>query len=347
MLILTPLLQLNLIKEKARDIAELPEDDFNDLVVNARDFSLARGRLSQSTHSSVMSTGSRHSTLTSSDDHGDEDDEGCERNSCSRVSSVPVPSPDLSAEPQPNNLLNNDYIPRFPMTFSSQFSHRISNLSDTDSSDMEGKGAFDYFPQKEKIRITHTYKPDYDEEVELESDKSSVESPRSDVSSTHEYNFPGSESELGTEMITYKTYSNNDDPIHNLYRQGGMELWESKTSQRACSASVSFPNSKICLETGQSISSIRGSNTSIISKSVDDGVKFTSLGSSLFGRSENRSSDEGKKKKKEGKGKNTSFEFSLCVPSSCFSIFTLFNSLFNSKAQDISEFIHCLEPILI
>lgn len=54
------------------------------------------------------------------------------------------------------------------------------------------------------------------------SDKSSLESPGSDVSSTHENNFSGSESELDTEMITNKTNENGDE--QKLYQSNVNKL---------------------------------------------------------------------------------------------------------------------------
>lgn len=73
-------------------------------------------------------------------------------------------------------------------------------------------GSFDYMPsQSDHVRIRHSYNPPYDEEVKVDSSTgdSSVESPRSETSVTHdEYNV----ADDGTEMFTL-SYKETPQPF--------------------------------------------------------------------------------------------------------------------------------------
>lgn len=176
--------QLDQIKEKARNISELPEDEFSQLVSNARHFSLAPGRSSMNQHSgrsSMPPTNVKKKDQLASVyvgiDNGDETEPLIQGNSHSKV------------------------VPSFKDEDSGLASCQFSESVEDDSSDYE-HACFDYMPSRSqgKIRITETKNPRFDEEVKLDSSTggSSIESPRSEASVTNdEYNL-----DEGTEMQT-------------------------------------------------------------------------------------------------------------------------------------------------
>ncbi|XP_067649829.1 serine-rich adhesin for platelets-like isoform X2 [Haliotis asinina] len=92
---------------------------------------------------------------------------------------------------------------------------------DLEGSDLEERGAYDYFYPDESIKkndavkISHTVNPDFDEVIDVESDKSSIESPRSDASSTNEYNVTSPLDEDGIEM---KTFSHQEIPQGDIHK---------------------------------------------------------------------------------------------------------------------------------
>nr|KAG5713319.1 hypothetical protein BaRGS_007846 [Batillaria attramentaria] len=290
---------LDKIKEQARYIADLPDDDFNDLVVNARDFSLARGR-HPLPHSTAMSSSSQHTIITVPDDCSEEEDEACCRDGQPLGASVPPLLLNTSPMQKGSGAAMTDDDSGLPS--STMTGRRNSYSDDTDTSDMEGKGVFDYIPttrvKREAVSIHHTYNPHYDEEIAVESDKSSVESPRSDTSSTREYDVTPLDSEdlaagVGggaTEMTTYSLEShgyNDEDSDDNIHRRlygrsvgssTSSGAWESIERPRASStSSINFSRSQPLLSQGQTISSLRSTNASALGRSVDDGVHFPSL----------------------------------------------------------------------
>ncbi|XP_041348140.1 uncharacterized protein LOC121367821 isoform X2 [Gigantopelta aegis] len=106
--------------------------------------------------------------------------------------------------------------------------------SDPDGSDGE-RGAFDYF-QLQSIKINNNCSPDFDEAHDVESDKSSVESPRSDASSTREYDVttPQDESFSGTEMRTLKVSNEDfedDCPSDGESCRGSQRNYSSRVNQ--------------------------------------------------------------------------------------------------------------------
>ena len=296
------------IKEKARYIADLPEDEFNELVVNARDFSLARGR-PPSSLSFAMSTSGQHVI----DIHSDDEEEG-------RVShSVRVPQLNLYANALPregNATGMTDDDSGLP---SSTKSGCQTSLSSEDTAEMEEKGAVHCIKpfvnpdlkreQKkegeeedrenkvqrlrvsESVVVTPTYNPQYDEEVMVEHDNESVESPRSDASSTREYDVTQMDSEDlggGTEMTTFSSerhgYYDDDDSDENVHRAlyGQHSLrstWSMERPRASSTSSIHFSRSSDLLAKGQTISSLRsGGGASSMTTSMDDSMRFSSLG---------------------------------------------------------------------
>ncbi|XP_059171885.1 uncharacterized protein LOC131952960 [Physella acuta] len=195
-------IRLDQIKEQARKISELPEDEFSQLVSNARNFSLAPGRASMSQHSgrSLMppTNVNQHNVKKKLGgvyvgiDNGDETEPLIHGNSHSKV------------------------VPSFKDEDSGLASCQFSESVEDDGSDYE-HACFDYMPSRSqsKIRITETKNPRYDEEVKLDSSSggSCIESPRSEASVTNdEYNL-----DEGTEMQTYTELSISKASKHQFW----------------------------------------------------------------------------------------------------------------------------------
>ena len=181
------LFQLESIKERARVIAELTDKDFNGLVINVRDLSLVNQLL----------TMSRHIEERASDS---EDEDG---RKLATISELLQDGAIMYANPI-------DHDSGLPGSSKETESYQDILSSDADRSDDE-RGAIDYLPlqSSDTVKIHTKFNPDYDEVHDVETDKSSVESPRSDASSTHEYDVttPHDESFSGTEMRTFKDSS--------------------------------------------------------------------------------------------------------------------------------------------
>ncbi|ESP00981.1 hypothetical protein LOTGIDRAFT_238395 [Lottia gigantea] len=177
-----PKSQLHWIKERARFIAELPEGEFNEWVVDARSFSLAPGKSKMS-----RSKPTRVTATVSVGALSDDDDE----------TSGPYHSMSSSSRLHKHGSLTDSGR---PATVS-----RKNSLSSEMSE--EARGAYDYYPKRsdsviDSVKIQDVTSPEYDEAIDVESDKSSVESPRSEDSGKGEYNVTQLD-EYGIELKTF------------------------------------------------------------------------------------------------------------------------------------------------
>ena len=329
--------QVEKIKEQARYIADLPEVEFNALVVNARDYSLARGRPPPPPpRPSAMSTGGQHAL---DDRSSDDDDDGRVR----RVPQLNFHNP--SAFTHKGNAAGmTDDDSGLPS--STRSGRRNSLPSSEDDAEMQEKGKFRYSqpfvkpsPKKDRKReedeggeeeeegeeqeqeeeekksspvprlrvsesvvVTPMYNPQYDEAVMVEHDNESVESPRSDTSSTREYDVTQLDGDDlgcggGTELTTFSSeqhgyYDDDDDDddeggsgenVHRaLYGRHSLpSAWVQERPRSASASSIHFKRSA----KGHTISSLRNSScgggaatgAAANASSVDDSVQFPSL----------------------------------------------------------------------
>ncbi|XP_076452204.1 uncharacterized protein LOC143287851 [Babylonia areolata] len=292
-------IQVEKIKEQARVIADLPEDEFNELVLNARDYSLARGRPSPSPILAMSTNGQE--VLR---DHSDEAD--------GQVSSL-VTKLDFSTSASSHRFLVSGVKDDDSGLPSSTKTGRHASLSSDDTLEMEEKDHVESICPYSLVRkendvgemeeertevprlrdlvvVSHSYNPDYDEEVPVEHDDESIESPRSDASSTREYDLPQLDGEDAVEMKTFNSEQHpcyyddedSDDGIRSsLYT--GRNSWRTMESSRPASSasSINFTRSSKYLAEGKTISSLRSNTATSAStkiSNVDESVNF-SLGS--------------------------------------------------------------------
>lgn len=275
--------------------------------MNARDYSLARGRPPPSL-SSAMSSGG-HCVL---DIPSDDDEEG----RVSPTARVPQLNFCTSALPHKGNATGmTDDDSGLP---SSTKSGRRTSLSSEDTAEVEEKGAVrsmkpfanpdlkrgqkkeeeeeereSLVPRlrvSESVVVKHTYNPQYDEEVMVEHDNESVESPRSDASSTREYDVTQMDNEDlgggGTEMTTFSSeqhgYCDDDDSDENIHRtlygqHSFRSAWSMARPRASSTSSLQFSRSSSMLAKGQTISSLRSGSATAMTRSVDDSVQFSAL----------------------------------------------------------------------
>ncbi|KAI8782936.1 uncharacterized protein LOC106070164 isoform X2 [Biomphalaria glabrata] len=169
--------RLKKIKEGARQISELPEHEFNTLAIDARQFSLAPGRSSMSQ--------ANWSSATPSINQDVNDDK------------VGLATPDVYNSSKKHKSYQDED--------SGLDSYKHSESFGLDTNDTEEECCLlenvNIHCKAELVRITPTFNPPYDEEVKIDSSTggSSIESPRSETSATHdEYSLM----EEGTEMDT-------------------------------------------------------------------------------------------------------------------------------------------------
>lgn len=280
------------LKDHARCIADLPENEFNELVLNARDFSLARGRPpSQPIAALAMSSSSR---ILSNHDYDDDEDSCSNSRINSTVTSMSgnVLKLDLRSSVQKGCTAAGIIDDDSGLPSSTKTGHGPTSVSSfDDEKEMEERGVFDYVPAKpgkEKrervvelkelglhLKVSHTYNPQYDEAVPVENDNESIESPRSDVSSTREYDLTSSP-DNETEMTTFRTERTNyrdedkssDDEPHLNVHNG----WKERP-RASSTSSINFSRSVQHIDKGQTISGLR-SASAVTSASVDDPVQF-------------------------------------------------------------------------
>ena len=250
-------LQVNIIKKKARDIAELTEDKFTNLVSKARSFSLAQDRDKMS-HRDHRST---HVTDPHAYYQDDDSDEHCPTSESSyfRVNNECII--DIPSFPEEEKRTDNDS----GIYNSSKATTSLCSNSDQDESEGEERAAsFDYFPCTTKI--TPMYHNEYDEAYDVDSEKGSqndIESPRSDKSGNRDSD---QDYYHGTEMTTFRTFSREQDdfetdddsdeevkfaPHRKLYTERRSRNYYTPMTQESCeeygdisSATFSFDNSR-------------------------------------------------------------------------------------------------------
>ncbi|XP_061166504.1 biorientation of chromosomes in cell division protein 1-like 1 [Saccostrea echinata] len=200
--------QLELIKSRARDIADYPEDEFSALVLRARNFSLAKNRDKMSYD--VTATGMyKTEDRPSSEDNDDDLDRvqlrpfgGCPMSYQSPSYSRRQESCIIDME-QVDKRTDNDS----GICNSSKTTTSVGSYSEHEDSEGDERGCFDYYPSTVKITPTTTYHLDYDEAHEVDSDKNDIESPQSGKGSDSEPTFQG------VQMRTYsrRTVPNDED----------------------------------------------------------------------------------------------------------------------------------------
>lgn len=171
-------------------MSELPDHEFNQLVINARTFSLAPGR-------SSMNQYNRRSTTPPTNLLQNDISSSCVGNST-----------DLN---QTSPILLHSSSPKLSRSFQDEDSGlascKFSESLGGEASEEDRVVSDDAFLhcQTNHVRITPTFNPPYDEEVKIDSSTgdSSIESPRSETSVTHdEYNLMDEGTEM--ETLSYK-----------------------------------------------------------------------------------------------------------------------------------------------
>ncbi|XP_076434650.1 uncharacterized protein LOC143274663 [Babylonia areolata] len=185
-----PSLKVEEIKERAREIADLPEEDFSQLVVKASDFSLAHGHplpppgVAMWTNGQVVSNHVAEKKAAQADVLSDVA-------RCDQYRSAFSP-------PCQTSGMREDDSPASSVPSG-------TSVSSEEALDMEERGAHDYFPQPapsqptqheadpadssryrvgKSLSVGDMYLADhFDEAVMVENDSDSIESPRSDASS--------------------------------------------------------------------------------------------------------------------------------------------------------------------
>ncbi|KAK3084482.1 hypothetical protein FSP39_014253 [Pinctada imbricata] len=269
--------QVESIKAEARRIAELPDQEFDQLVLNARSYSLAKAK--------TMSHSNYPGVRLGKGGSDDDDDEVQLRPYANRETSY-------SSLAQDSCILDMEQFERRAdndsgFCNSSKATTSIGSNSE-DSEEDDQRGCFDYVPTSHtrtgsSVKITPTYHLEYDEAHEVESDRASandIDSPRS-----------GKDSDNGIELRTFsRNKGNTDDDFEtsdesdsevtinksrqNIYRNGRrstnyyspMKLESVDDFGDVSTSSFSFENSQRALQ-DRSGSSLREIN-------VDDAVSF-------------------------------------------------------------------------
>ncbi|KAJ8312863.1 hypothetical protein KUTeg_010236, partial [Tegillarca granosa] len=296
---------IDYIKDKARGIADLPDEDFNQLVLNARDYSLAKGREKMSLGSGGSSRLRHNDDDKSSSNSSDEEEITPQRSTIIPPNLPFFPDSDhciVDIEQVEKRTDNDSGIYN-----SSKATTSVGSYSDHDDSEGDDRGCFDYFPSQVRIgQPCNRYNLKYDEVHEVESDKNSqndIESPRSD-------NSLGKDSDTdvyrgihmdGTEMQTFSIRNLNnesddfqtedeseDDDIRinahqrlyrgassNYYSPMQLESTEDYNGGTYGSSTFSFDSSKKALQ-DRSASSLRGldDRNASSSRGVDDSINF-------------------------------------------------------------------------
>ncbi|XP_060075868.1 uncharacterized protein LOC132555537 [Ylistrum balloti] len=241
-----PVSQIECIKDKAREIAELPEEEFNQLFLNARDYSLAPER--KMTHTNRGGFGEGSARARRGEDLSSEDDDEFELND--KFSGIVPPSVAF------NNCLKDHcgedidlYGKRTDndsgIYNSSKATTSIGSYSDQEyeSEGEERHGTFDYFPPQQATVKVH--KPrvgcslDYDEAHEVEdSDKDSPRYDGSNDSPRYDHSLNKiDDSDFGTEMKTFRTVrSESDDFMTDDDSDNEKFTPHRKLYQRKCAA---------------------------------------------------------------------------------------------------------------
>ena len=232
--------QLDQIKEGARQVSELPEDEFNDLVLNARTFSLASARSNMNHNSGgravvppllgISDMEGNSDMLGGSGDHCRDEQAHYSHRKCPQIADSKVSELNTHYELR-NKFGGNEDDSGLPDSLratsgkTSVSNHTMSSMDDEEEVDSgDERGVFDYTQQQcrpQHVRITPSLNPPYDEEIKVCSSAggSSVESPRSDNSlATDEYNLPGLDDEDGTKLKTihreeqrYRVHQEDDE----------------------------------------------------------------------------------------------------------------------------------------
>ncbi|CAL1529908.1 unnamed protein product, partial [Lymnaea stagnalis] len=183
-------LRLQSIKEGARQVSELPDHEFNKLVINARTFSLAPGR-------SSMNQYNRRSTTPPTNLLQNDISSSC----IGSGTDLNLKSPILLHSSSPK--LSRSFQDEDSGLASCKFSESL--VGEANEEDRTGADDILLHCQTNHVRITPTFNPPYDEEVKIDSSTgdSSIESPRSETSVTHdEYNLMDEGTEM--ETLSYK-----------------------------------------------------------------------------------------------------------------------------------------------
>ncbi|KAL8571388.1 hypothetical protein ACOMHN_046563 [Nucella lapillus] len=282
--------QVEKIKEQARFIADLPEDEFNELVLNARDFSLARGRPA-SFPLLAMSTGGQG---TVSEDHGLQGALGTNLDlnagASAHVLCASGGKDDDSGLPSSTKTERHASVSSedtTEMEVGDQYESGLScsdGLTKHDVGEEKTEKKTDVPRLRETVAARHSYNPEY-EEVAVEHDDESVESPRSDASSTREYDVTQPDGEDGVEMTTFSSerrgYYDEYDSDDNIHPSPYvMNSWGFRAPPGDSSISaINFDLSSKLLAEGKTISSLRNTPLASGSSGVDESVNF-SLGCS-------------------------------------------------------------------
>ncbi|XP_033748219.1 LOW QUALITY PROTEIN: uncharacterized protein LOC117333170 [Pecten maximus] len=238
--------QIECIKDKAREIAELPEEEFNQLFLNARDYSLAPER--KMTHTNRGGFGEGSARARRGEDLSSEDDDEFELND--NFSGIIPPSVAF------NNCLKDhcgedidSYGKRTDndsgIYNSSKATTSIGSYSDQDyeSEGEERHGMFDYFPSQQATVKVHKARVgcslDYDEAHEVEdSDKDSPRNDGSNHSPRYDHSLSKQDDvDFGTEMKTFRTVrSESDDFMTDDDSDSEKFTPHRKLYQRKCAA---------------------------------------------------------------------------------------------------------------
>ncbi|XP_045171150.2 uncharacterized protein LOC123533550 [Mercenaria mercenaria] len=274
--------QLEDIKDRARKVVDLPDGEFNSLVLKARHFSLAP---TGSAMSCRRESPGKRWTQPSKEEESEEDDgkfnycgaPGGRFDSSSLLSTMKTSA--RSSESDTRKFDDDSGVCN-----SSKATNSIGSLSDHDGSDDEGRGvSFDYYPPQIKIRSGCGLNLDYDEAHEVKSDHSSqdVNSPRSDFSE-------------GIEMTTFNSRetADDDDDEFNFRREVNYQddfntsgESEDENSYRHKYYNMGYRPLSRDVPTFQPTFESLGSS-SLSSREVDRGINFPSLkeGTSQYSR---------------------------------------------------------------
>lgn len=201
--------KVELIKNRAREIADFPEDEFSALVLRARNFSLAKNRNKMSYD--VTATGMYKTEDKLSSEDNDDDLDGVQLRPHGGCCPMTYQSSPFSRH-QESCIIDMEQVDKRTdndsgICNSSKATTSIGSYSDRDS-DGDDRGCFDYYPSS-TVKITTpttTYHLDYDEAHEVDSDRNDIESPRSGKGSDSEPTFQG---------VQMKTYSRRTVPNHD------------------------------------------------------------------------------------------------------------------------------------
>jgi hypothetical protein len=275
-----------LIKTRAREIADLPEDEFSALVLKARTFSLAKSRDKMSYD--VTATGMyKTEDKFSSEDNDDDLD---------RVQLRPYGGCPMTYQSTPYNrrqescVIDMEHVDKRTdndsgICNSSKATTSVGSYSDQDDSENDDRGTFDYYPSNVKVTPTTTYHLDYDEAHEVDSDKNDIESPRSGKGSDSEPTFQGvqmrtySRRAIPNDDADFETDDDSDtdtrQPHQRLYRGNirrhtnyytPMTFESCEDYENTSTSTFTFENSQRALK-DKSASSLRDAD-------VDDQINF-------------------------------------------------------------------------